>query len=122
MGEAAVKAARAVGYENAGTVEFLLDPDREHFYFMEMNTRIRVEHGVTELVTGVDLVRQQLRIASGLPLRIRQEDVTLRGHAIECRINAEDPPRGSGPARPGGLSPLPRRPRRAGGLLPVQRL
>lgn len=91
MGEAAVKAARAVGYENAGTVEFLLDPDREHFYFMEMNTRIQVEHGVTELVTGVDLVRQQLRIASGLPLRLRQEDVVLRGHAIECRINAEDP-------------------------------
>ena len=91
MGEAAVTAARAVGYENAGTVEFLLDPDMEHFYFMEMNTRIQVEHGVTELVTGVDLVRQQLRIASGLPLRLRQEDVVLRGHAIECRINAEDP-------------------------------
>ena len=91
IGEAAVKAAKAVGYENAGTVEFLLDPDMEHFYFMEMNTRIQVEHGVTELVTGVDLVRQQLRIASGLPLRLRQEDVVLRGHAIECRINAEDP-------------------------------
>ena len=91
MGEAAVKAAKAVGYENAGTVEFLLDPDMEHFYFMEMNTRIQVEHGVTELVTGVDLVRQQLRIAAGLPLRIRQEDVVLRGHAVECRINAEDP-------------------------------
>ena len=88
MGAAAVKAAKAVGYENAGTVEFLLDPDREHFYFMEMNTRIQVEHGVTELVTGVDLVRQQLRIASGLALRLRQEDVTLQGHAIECRINA----------------------------------
>ena len=91
MGEAAVKAARAVGYENAGTVEFLLDADMEHFYFMEMNTRIQVEHGVTELVTGVDLVRQQLRIASGLPLRLRQEDIHLNGHAIECRINAEDP-------------------------------
>ncbi len=72
MGAAAVKAAKAVGYENAGTVEFLLDPDREHFYFMEMNTRIQVEHGVTELVTGVDLVRQQLRIASGLALRLRR--------------------------------------------------
>ena len=86
-----MKAARAVGYENAGTVEFLLDADMEHFYFMEMNTRIQVEHGVTELVTGVDLVRQQLRIASGLPLRLRQEDIHLNGHAIECRINAEDP-------------------------------
>ena len=97
MGAAAVKAAKAVGYENAGTVEFLLDPDREHFYFMEMNTRIQVEHGVTELVTGVDLVRQQLRIASGLALRLRQEDVKLQGHAIECRINAEDPAKGFQP-------------------------
>ena len=97
MGAAAVKAAKAVGYENAGTVEFLLDPDREHFYFMEMNTRIQVEHGVTELVTGVDLVRQQLRIASGLALRLRQEDVKLQGHAIECRINAEDPANGFRP-------------------------
>jgi acetyl-CoA carboxylase biotin carboxylase subunit len=91
MGAAAVRAAEAVGYENAGTVEFLLDSDGEHFYFMEMNTRIQVEHGITELVTGVDLVRQQLRIASGLPLEIAQEDVQLKGHAIECRINAEDP-------------------------------
>ena len=91
MGEAAVRAARAVGYESAGTVEFLLDGDGAHFYFMEMNTRIQVEHGVTELITGVDLVREQLRIASGLPLSIAQEDVCLSGHAIECRINAEDP-------------------------------
>ncbi len=91
MGEAAVRAAQAVGYEGAGTVEFLLDADRCHFYFMEMNTRIQVEHGVTELVTGVDLVRQQLRIASGLPLGIRQADIRLDGHAMECRINAEDP-------------------------------
>lgn len=91
MGEAAVRAARAVGYESAGTVEFLLDSDLEHFYFMEMNTRIQVEHGVTELITGVDLVREQLRIASGLPLSLTQEEVTLNGHAIECRINAENP-------------------------------
>lgn len=89
MGEAAVRAAEAVGYEGAGTVEFLVDG--ENFYFMEMNTRIQVEHGVTELVTGVDLVRQQLRIASGLPLDIGQEDVQVRGCAMECRINAEDP-------------------------------
>ena len=91
MGQAAVRAAKAVGYENAGTVEFLLDPDGEHFYFMEMNTRIQVEHGVTELITGVDLVRQQLRVASGLSLDMTQEDIRLEGHAIECRINAEDP-------------------------------
>ena len=91
MGDAAVRAAQAVHYEGAGTVEFLLDADGTHFYFMEMNTRIQVEHGITELVTGVDLVRQQLRIASGLPLDMGQEDVTLTGHAIECRINAEDP-------------------------------
>jgi acetyl-CoA carboxylase biotin carboxylase subunit len=93
MGQAAVRAAKAVGYENAGTIEFLLDSDGEHFYFMEMNTRIQVEHGITELVTGVDLVRQQLRIASGLPLDLKQEDIHLNGHAIECRINAEDPTR-----------------------------
>ena len=91
MGQAAVRAARAVGYEGAGTVEFLLDGDGEHFYFMEMNTRIQVEHGVTELITGVDLVREQLRIASGLPLSLIQDQVALTGHAIECRINAEDP-------------------------------
>ena len=89
MGEAAVRAAEAVGYEGAGTVEFLVDG--ENFYFMEMNTRIQVEHGVTELVTGVDLVRQQLRIASSLPLDMGQEDVTIRGCAMECRVNAEDP-------------------------------
>lgn len=89
MGQAAVRAAEAVGYEGAGTVEFLVDGEK--FYFMEMNTRIQVEHGVTELVTGVDLVRQQLRVASGLPLDIAQEDVQVRGCAMECRVNAEDP-------------------------------
>ena len=91
MGDAAVRAARAVGYEGAGTVEFLLDSDGEHFYFMEMNTRIQVEHGITELLTGVDLVRQQLRVASGLSLDMTQADISLTGHAMECRVNAEDP-------------------------------
>ena len=103
MGQAAVRAARAVGYENAGTVEFLLDADGEHFYFMEMNTRIQVEHGVTELITGVDLVRQQLRIASGLSLDMAQADVRLEGHALECRINAEDPAKNFQPC-PGQVS------------------
>lgn len=93
MGRAAIRAAQAVGYESAGTVEFLLDSDGEHFYFMEMNTRIQVEHGVTEMITGVDLVKEQLRVASGLPLGVAQEDVRFSGHAIECRINAEDPQR-----------------------------
>jgi len=84
-------------------VEFLLDADGEHFYFMEMNTRIQVEHGITELITGVDLVRQQLRIASGLALDMTQDDVHLEGHAIECRINAEDPSKGFQPC-PGTVS------------------
>ncbi len=96
MGEAAVKAARAAGYENAGTVEFILDKEGR-FYFIEMNTRVQVEHPVTELVTGVDIVREQLRIASGLPLSVRQEEISLAGHAIECRINAEDPRRDFAP-------------------------
>ena len=90
MAAAAVSLAKQAGYQSLGTVEFLLD-HQKHFYFMEMNTRIQVEHGITEMITGVDLVRQQLRIASGLPLDLTQEDVTLTGHAIECRINAEDP-------------------------------
>ncbi|MEE0421369.1 MAG: acetyl-CoA carboxylase biotin carboxylase subunit [Lachnospiraceae bacterium] len=92
MGDEAVRAARAAGYENAGTIEFLLDADK-NFYFIEMNTRIQVEHPVTEMVSGVDLIKEQIFIAAGLPLSIKQEDVALQGHAIECRINAEDPRR-----------------------------
>ncbi len=90
MAEAAICAARAVGYTNAGTVEFLVDADRR-YYFIEMNTRIQVEHTVTEEITGVDIVREMIRIAAGMPISIQQEEVQLFGHAIECRINAEDP-------------------------------
>ena len=90
MGETAVRAAKAVGYENAGTIEFLLDKDK-NFYFMEMNTRIQVEHPVTEMVTGIDLIKEQILVASGEPLSVKQEDVVISGHAIECRINAENP-------------------------------
>jgi acetyl-CoA carboxylase biotin carboxylase subunit len=93
MGDAAIKAARAIHYVNAGTVEFLVDKD-DHFYFMEINARIQVEHPVTELTTGVDLVKEQIRIASGERLAYSFEDLQLRGWAIECRINAEDPDRG----------------------------
>ena len=90
MGETAVKAAKEVGYENAGTIEFLLDKNK-NFYFMEMNTRIQVEHPVTEMVSGLDLIKEQIRVAAGEPLSVSQEDIKIRGHAIECRINAENP-------------------------------
>lgn len=93
MGEAAVRGAKAVGYFSAGTVEFLVDPDGR-FYFLEMNTRIQVEHPVTEWITGIDIVKEQIKIASGERLAITQDDVQFRGHAIECRINAEDPEKG----------------------------
>ncbi len=96
MGRAAVKGAKAVGYENAGTMEFLLDEDGS-FYFMEMNTRIQVEHPVTEMVTGVDLIRAQIQVARGEELPWKQSDIKVKGHAIECRINAEDPSLGFRP-------------------------
>jgi acetyl-CoA carboxylase biotin carboxylase subunit len=110
MGDAAVKAARAVGYANAGTVEFILTPGGE-FYFMEMNTRIQVEHPITEAITGVDLVRWQIRVAGGEALTLGQKEVPLNGHAIECRVTAQDPAKGFAPAAgtlsdvrlPGGL-------------------
>lgn len=100
MGACAVALARSVGYFSAGTVEFVLDDTDGSFYFLEMNTRIQVEHPVTEMVTGIDLVAEQLRIAGGAPLALRQADLALTGHAIECRINAEDPDRNFLP-RPG---------------------
>ena len=93
MGAASVKAAEAAGYTNAGTVEFMVDGDL-NFYFMEMNTRLQVEHPITEMTTGIDLAKWQLKIASGQKLTIKQEDLSQRGHAIECRIYAEDPSNG----------------------------
>jgi acetyl-CoA carboxylase biotin carboxylase subunit len=102
IGEAAVRLCRHVGYTSAGTIECILDDASGEFFFMEMNTRVQVEHPVTELVTGVDIVKEQIRIAQGEPLRWRQKDVRWHGHAIECRINAEDPDAGFAPS-PGVL-------------------
>ena len=104
MGDDAVKAAKAAGYKNAGTIEFLLEKNG-NFYFMEMNTRIQVEHPVTECVTGIDLIKEQIRIASGMELSYRQEDICLKGHAIECRINAENPEKGFRPS-PGTVTDI----------------
>lgn len=104
MGEVAVRAAKAAGYSNAGTIEFLVD-SRGDFYFMEMNTRIQVEHPITEMVTGVDLIKMQIKIASGEKLLLRQEDIKIKGHAIECRINAENPNKGFMPC-PGEIEYL----------------
>lgn len=111
MGDAAVKAAKAVAYSGAGTVEFIYDHRESTFYFMEMNTRIQVEHPVTEMVTGVDLIKEQIRVASNIPLSMKQEDVTFTGWSIECRINAENPEKNFMPSAgkidlylpPGGL-------------------
>lgn len=104
MGDAAVKAAKAAGYVNAGTIEFLLEKSG-NFYFMEMNTRIQVEHPVTEWVTGIDLIKEQIRIASGRPLSYTQDEIQLSGHAIECRINAENPAKGFRPS-PGTITDM----------------
>ena len=104
MMKAALKAVRAVDYRNAGTIEFLLD-DKLNYYFMEMNTRIQVEHPVTEMVTGTDLVEEMIRVAAGDPLTFTQDDITYRGHAIECRVNAEQPERGFLPS-PGTISQM----------------
>jgi acetyl-CoA carboxylase biotin carboxylase subunit len=97
MSQAAIEISQAIQYESAGTVEFILDQDSGQFYFLEMNTRIQVEHPVTEMTTGIDLVKEQIRVAVGLPLSLSQSDVRPSGHAIECRINAEFPQEGFRP-------------------------
>ena len=102
LGDAAVRAAKAANYEGVGTIEFLLDKDK-NFYFMEMNTRLQVEHGITEMISNIDIVREQINIAAGKPLSVKQSDIKLYGHAIECRINAEDPDRNFLPA-PGEIT------------------
>ncbi len=104
MGESAIKAAKKVGYTSCGTVEFLVDKNK-NFYFMEMNTRIQVEHGITEERTGIDIVKEQIRIAAGEKLKIKQKDVKFRGHVIECRINAENPEKNFRPS-PGKITGL----------------
>ncbi|XCY62593.1 acetyl-CoA carboxylase biotin carboxylase subunit [Streptococcus iniae] len=105
MGQRAVRAAQTVSYENAGTIEFLLDESSGHFYFMEMNTRIQVEHPVTEFVTGIDIVKEQIKVVAGFELSINQEEIRLKGHAIECRINAENPKFNFAPS-PGQITDL----------------
>lgn len=105
IGEAAVRAAKSVGYENVGTIEFLFDEGKREFYFMEMNTRVQVEHPITEFVTGVDIVKEQIKIAAGQELPFNQEDIHITGHAIECRINAENPAFNFAPS-PGKISNL----------------
>ncbi|MTB63667.1 acetyl-CoA carboxylase biotin carboxylase subunit [Streptococcus sp. zg-86] len=105
IGQAAVRAAQSVGYENAGTIEFLLDEASGQFYFMEMNTRVQVEHPVTEFVTGIDIVKEQIRIAAGQELSVIQDEIRIQGHAIECRINAENPAFNFAPS-PGKISNL----------------
>ena len=104
MGDVAIRAAKKVGYTNCGTIEFLVDKDK-NFYFMEMNTRIQVEHGITEERTGIDIVKEQIRISAGEKLKIKQKDVVFNGHVIECRINAENPDKNFRPC-PGKITGL----------------